>query len=339
MIDNIVFPEKKIEKQYVEILVGLPASGKSTYALEKVKNSHGSIKRINKDNLRSMIDNNVFSKKNEKNIEESRDNLIKLFLSRGYSVIIDDTNLAPKHIENIEIITNDYARFYGMDIEIIINKDFLNVPLEECVQRDSLRTGKARVGRMVIFSMAKKFLPDIHKAYHDNKVLNKLIAKEVESGNIEEEEEENNLNNKIEKRIFKIPAIICDLDGTLALLNGRNPYDASECEHDILNEPVAKVLRMFSKNGTAIILLSGRENKFRKETLKFLEKHEIHFDELLMRTTKDFRKDNIIKLELYNNYIKDNFDIEFVLDDRNSVVDMWRKELQLPTFQVNYGDF
>lgn len=337
MIDNVVLPEQKIEKQFVEILVGLPASGKSTYALDKVKNSGGSIKRINKDNLRAMIDNSVFSKKNEQMIEDARDSLMRFFLARNYSVIIDDTNLAPKHIENITQIISDYNNSFAEDVELIINKEFLNVPLEECIERDSQREGKGKVGKMVIFSMAKKFLPDISKAYHDNKNLNKLIEREAEkTGEIVTEDIN---SNKIDKRIFKVPAIICDLDGTLALLNGRNPYDASRCDEDVLNEPVAKVLRLFARNGYLIILLSGRENKYRVQTLKFLEKYNIDFDSLLMRTTKDFRKDKIVKLELYNEYIKDNFDIEFVLDDRNSVVDMWRQELNLPTFQVAYGDF
>ena len=37
-------------------------------------------------------------------------------------------------------------------------------------------------------------------------------------------------------------AIICDLDGTLALMNGRNPFDASKCDEDLLNVPVAEYI-------------------------------------------------------------------------------------------------
>ena len=43
--------------------------------------------------------------------------------------------------------------------------------------------------------------------------------------------------------------------------------------------------------------------------------------------------------KIYEKYLKDNFDVEFVLDDRDQVVDMWRKELNLKCFQVNYGNF
>ncbi len=140
-------------------------------------------------------------------------------------------------------------------------------------------------------------------------------------------------NNKLPK------ALICDLDGTLALMNGRNPFDASKCEHDVLNEPVANLLKNYKRIGHHILLVSGREEQFKTQTLLFLEKNTIAFDLLLMRQSKDYRKDAIIKTELYNKYIKNKFFIEFVLDDRNQVVDMWRKELGLPCFQVFYGDF
>jgi hypothetical protein len=134
-------------------------------------------------------------------------------------------------------------------------------------------------------------------------------------------------------------AIICDLDGTLCLMNGRNPFNASKCDEDLLNEPVANLLRNYKQLGYAILLVSGRNDIYKEPTLRFLEKHDIAFDELLMRKAKDNRKDAVLKIEIYNESIKDKYIVEFVLDDRNQVVDMWRKELKLPCFQVFYGDF
>jgi len=133
--------------------------------------------------------------------------------------------------------------------------------------------------------------------------------------------------------------IICDLDGTLALMNGRNPFDASRCDNDLIHHPVANLLKNYKFLGYKILLVSGRENVYKEPTLRFLEKHEIVFDELLMRRAKDYRKDSIIKTEIYNDFIKGKYFIEFVLDDRNQVVDTWRKDLKLPCFQVYYGDF
>ena len=134
-------------------------------------------------------------------------------------------------------------------------------------------------------------------------------------------------------------AIICDLDGTLCLMNGRNPFNASKCDEDLLNEPVANLLKNYKHLGYAILLVSGRNDTYKEATLRFLEKHTITFDVLIMRKAKDNRKDAILKIEIYNENIKDKYLVEFVLDDRNQVVDMWRKELKLPCFQVFYGDF
>jgi hypothetical protein len=57
-----------------------------------------------------------------------------------------------------------------------------------------------------------------------------------------------------------------------------------------------------------------------------------------MRKSGDYRKDYEVKKEIYETYIKDKFNVLCVLDDRQSVVDMWRS-LGLTCLQVNYGDF
>jgi hypothetical protein len=147
-------------------------------------------------------------------------------------------------------------------------------------------------------------------------------------------------------------AIICDLDGTLALKHdGRSWYDASTSDLDNPNKPVLALLRFVqeanwhglnTEQDCQIIFLSGRQEKDREPTEKFLEKHRLNRYPLFMRTTDDFRNDTIIKKELYEENIKGNYEILFVLDDRNSekcpVVDMWR-ELGLACFQVAEGNF
>ena len=54
-------------------------------------------------------------------------------------------------------------------------------------------------------------------------------------------------------------AIICDLDGTLALMNGRSPFDASTCESDLPNTPVVNIVKNYHELGYKIILASGRD--------------------------------------------------------------------------------
>ena len=127
--------------------------------------------------------------------------------------------------------------------------------------------------------------------------------------------------------------LLCDLDGTIALMNGRSPYDASNCDMDILNVPVYEVIK-----DREVIFVSGREDKYKEPTLRFFEKHNIKYLDLFMRKSGDNRKDSVIKEEIYNEFIKDKYNVLFVLDDRNQVVELWRR-LGLTCFQVADGNF
>lgn len=289
----------------VIICKGLPASGKSTYAKQLVKENKGMYKRINKDDLRMMLDGSAHSKANEKFIVKTRDWLIVEALRDGKYVIVDDTNLASRHEVNIRNLVTAYCKETGQQVHVEVK--WFDTPLEECIKRDLNRMNS--VGESVIRRLHRQF--------------------------IEEKE-----MDKIPKQDRTLPkAIICDLDGTLALMNGRNPYNAQKCEDDLLNVPVANVVSQYEKLGYKIILLSGRHDTYKPETISWLENHKITYHSLIMRRAKDQRKDAIVKREFYEEEVQNKFYVEMVLDDRNQVVDMWRKELGLTCFQVNYGDF
>jgi hypothetical protein len=138
-------------------------------------------------------------------------------------------------------------------------------------------------------------------------------------------------------------AIICDLDGTLALLNGRNPYDATTAEEDLLNSPIANILEVYSHqklHDVRVIIITGRQEIHRPQTERWLKKHNItNYEGLFMRQNGDMRKDIVIKKELYKTYVKGKYEILFVLEDRDQVVKMWRTELGLTCLQVDYGAF
>ncbi len=287
------------------ICKGLPASGKSTFAKKLVLENKGSYKRINKDDLRAMLDVSEHSKSNEKFVIATRNWLIKEALRCGKHVIIDDTNLVPKHEKDIRELAATYREETGQNIGVEVK--FFDVSVEECIERDLKRTNS--VGEKVIRRM-----------YRDHLEVKETVQ-------IIEQDE-------------SLPkALICDLDGTLALMNGRNPFDASECEKDLLNKPVAEIVKRYKELGFSILLLSGRHDSYKEQTKKWLAKHQITYDLLLMRSAQDFRKDSLVKKEFYDLEIKDKFFVEFVLDDRNQVVDLWRKDLGLTCLQVNYGDF
>ena len=134
-------------------------------------------------------------------------------------------------------------------------------------------------------------------------------------------------------------AIICDIDGTLADMGTRKPYDFEHVDRDTVKHAAAETVRVFHKTGYRIILFSGREDSSKAKTTAWLNRNEIPFHELHMRRSKDFRKDAIIKKELYEAHVKNKYEVLFVLDDRDQVVKMWREELNLPCFQVDYGNF
>ena len=276
------------------LLRGLPASGKSTYAKELVSKDHNWV-RVNKDDLRAMMNGGVFSGKLEKQIVRTERKLAENALKIGKSVVIDDTNFNPDHEEYFRQL----AKMYMEEFEI----KFFDTPLEVCIERDNKRPNG--VGEAVIRKMYNQYLKPEPAVYERNIGLTK--------------------------------AIICDIDGTLAHMKDRSPYDWSRVGEDEV-DPIIENLLNALKGTYNILLISGRDEACREETNKWLRKNDIPHWSLFMRSENDNRKDSIVKRELFDKYIRHNYDIEFVLDDRNQVVGMWRS-LGIKCLQVQEGDF
>ncbi len=281
---------------------GLPGSGKSTYAKQLVAEAPNTYKRINRDDLRAMFDNSHWSKGNEKFVKQVRDVLIIKALEEGKHVIVDDTNLSSTNETRIRQLVHEFNKQHNDTVQVELKE--IEASLEECIKRDAMRSNP--VGAKRIREMHRQFYADKNLVVQDENLPK---------------------------------AIICDLDGTLALMNGRNPFDAAKCEEDILNKPVANVLKTFQQLGHKILLLSGRKDEHKTQTINWLAQHNIQYDMLELRKTEDNRMDAIVKREIFDTHIAGKFYIEFVLDDRNQVVDLWRNQLGLTCFQVNYGDF
>lgn len=131
-------------------------------------------------------------------------------------------------------------------------------------------------------------------------------------------------------------AIIVDIDGTIALPNGREQQEWDKVFTDKVNEPVRELVRQYEKaSGHAVLIVTARPESCKEKTFDWLQVSGIPFSILLMRSRHNDRPDTEVKKGLYNRYIKHNYDVVFVLDDKNSAVDMWRNELKLPCFQVD----
>lgn len=274
---------------------GLPASGKTTWALQQVSNDLN-IAVICKDDIRLENNNNI----KESKVIEIRNQRTKEALDKHLTVIWADTNFNPIH----ELKALEFGKEYGIKVEI---KEF-DTPLEECIKRDNKRANG--VGEKVITKMYNQYVKPPRKVY----------------------EEDLNLPS----------AIICDIDGTIAQMNGRSPYRYDKVDEDSPKRKIINLIKMFNER-YKIIFVSGRPDSCREKTQEWLEKYFCYGclgvdTPLLMRKTGDQRCDTIIKSEIFEEHIKGKYNIEYVVDDRNRVVEMWRNE-GLTVLQVEEGDF
>lgn len=280
----------------VVMTVGLPASGKSTWAKALITTEAGRWVRVNKDLLREMCHNSKHSKSNEKFILKLRNFIILEALAAGKHVVVDDTNLHPKHISTIrELVKGQGA--------VEVNDSFLQVPVKECIRRDLTRLNS--VGRDVIMQMYRQFVAPKYQPPTHNPALDDVI--------------------------------VVDMDGTLALMGDRSPYDVSKCDQDPPNIPVLQTILKWQQTHK-IIVMSGRTDDGKSKTESWLQKYGVNYTGLHMRSLGDMRKDTIVKEEMYRTYLEGKYNVIAVFDDRKSVVEMWRS-LGLTVFQVAEGDF
>lgn len=142
----------------------------------------------------------------------------------------------------------------------------------------------------------------------------------------------------------KKKAIIVDIDGTIAThydedgSQMREHHDYSLVIDDRPIPEIIKLVRLYHDAKYSVLITSGRMDNSRQSTVNWLALWRVPYTELIMRKFKDFRPDDEVKLDLYEEYIEPDYKVEVVLDDRQRVVDMWRR-IGLRCLQVDYGDF
>ncbi|MEV5941173.1 AAA family ATPase [Streptomyces sp. NPDC051994] len=304
----------------VHVMTGLPASGKTTAAREIVAESGGQCRRVNLDDLRGMLDNagarGVRSHTAEQAVLALQDAAVREILAAGFDVVVDNTHLTPNIPKRLKAAVAGQARF--------VVHDFTGVPLDECLARDAARANP--VGEDVIRLLADKHAKAVRNGW---RLTDAWMNDAVGLSAVEPYTPDKTLPT----------AVMCDIDGTLAINVNRNPYDFTRCEQDGLNASVCDALLAFRQtHGDRIVLLSGRGEEFRERTQAWLAAHEVPYDELWMRAAGDGRRDDLVKAELFDAHVRHRFHVRVSLDDRDRVVAVWRR-IGLPTWQVNYGDF
>lgn len=306
------------------ITIGLPASGKSTWSkdfCEKNSTTQNIIIRVNNDDIRNAI----YAEKGHRNWSPKLESLVRMTSEMmiteramaGHDVVIDNTHLNPKTLNE----TISLCERLGYVVETV---DFRHISLDECIRRDSLREGHNRVGEKVIRNMYNDYMKT---------PVDRNLPAWIPS----------NLPD----------CIIVDIDGTLAQMKDRGPYEETKVYQDDVRQHVLfTILSMMNSNPQLkVFIFSGRSEKALVPTIlwlndkcKFGISNHIQdkiFDkeiELHMRKEGDRRRDSLVKKEMFDLYVKDKYNVIVVFDDRPQVIRECWKELNVPVFQCGLID-
>lgn len=293
----------------IKILIGIPTSGKSTWCVKFLRDNSNWV-RVNRDYFRLMLRNENFCEpKIENLITKLSNQAVHSAITSKLNVIIDNTNLKEKYIQQF---IDEFK--YSADIEYQV----FDISLDKAIERDTNR--KASVGDDVIKRMYKdyKILMDTFHFQPVKKIKHRpIITPDYQS---------------------TLPrATIFDIDGTIAHMGDRIAFDWDKVDRDIPNNIIIEHIDYHKSIGRKIILLSGRDSAARKLTEEWLDVYNVPYDELYMRPKDDYRKDTVVKKELYDQNIKGKYNVMSIYDDRLQVLNMWYKE-GIFTFNVNQGN-
>lgn len=310
------------ENQELLILRGLQGSGKTTFAREWVAEDPDWRFRVNRDDLRKQGYDKLWglSHHMEENVTLAEYAIAEDALKAGLSVVIDATNLRAR------IVREWYALANKLGVPVRVHD--IDTPLEECIVRDMKREKK--VGEDVIRSFNDRYfqkgkLPPVPP-------------------NVEDEP----LGRAWTPNPDLPDAIWVDVDGTLAERVHpdapqpvRGPFDEDRVKEDAVREEIATLVRICHAAGLKIVIMSGRTDGCQTLTEEWLTENNIPFDDCFMRRKEldKGRKDNLVKHDLFWEFVAPKYNIIFALDDRQQVVDFTRDVLKIPVLQVQPGDF
>lgn len=316
----------KNKTQIIEILIGAPGSGKSTYAQKRVQED-SNCAVISRDAyckmLRLKFGNT--SEKIEKAITEMAYRDLAVLMNAKLNIIIDNTHCRMEVLNELVEKISKFDRFNNYVIKFQIFDPTLN----ELYKRNETRPEEKKVPKDVIERMFKNLQILLN-------MENRKTLTSYENGFRHETAKAPRYNNDLED------AIIVDIDGTVAHMgNHRGPFEWNKVH---LDDPDDSIIDLVYKLGTYnhIIFMSGRSEEARDLTELWLNENLLGPKgdyQLFMRPAGDYRKDSIVKEELFRKHVEGKYNVSWVLDDRQQVVDMWREVLGLKVLQVAAGDF
>ena len=154
--------EKEIQqKPKLIILVGIPGSGKSTYANKYLRKKNTLV--LSSDSIRKQVFGDANAQYNNKLIFSILFKRARSKLKQGLNVVIDATNIS----SSIRKETLSY--FADLDLQKIAT--VFNAPIEVCISRDKNRTRSA--GEQVVLKLAGKYEPPTtEEGFDEIKIIN-----------------------------------------------------------------------------------------------------------------------------------------------------------------------
>lgn len=320
----------------VNVLVGLPGSGKSTTAKEMLmEHAPGETVRINRDNIRTAMfgaeyHKGNFPSKDEAQVTAVQVGLIEEALQKGKSIIDDNTNLGMRTVQDLVALANKH----GAEVRF----NYFDVPVEECKRRNRLRgdAGGRYVGEHIIDQMAARSYD------HEGKLKEYLIGSNGSISSVSKNTRgSRNIKAFNAEAVKQYPltgkaVVIVDLDGTLA----NNSRDLDEAfgvpgekrnfhkfhkasEHAPVNENVLRLIKDMRSDSLNIIALSGRTDSYARETINFLNRIGAPVSRLILKREGDFRPDTDFKLEALSQLQDEGLVVVHAIDDRPRVLEMW----------------
>lgn len=300
------------------ILVGIPGSGKTTWANQMIQQYAGVVK-VSRDDVRMMLRSHPYpGTEYEPLVSSIVDLSITSALKKGWDVILDNTHCTAATLRET---IDKFGKEYKVRIQIIGS----DLTLDEIKLRNAKRQSPVADDILDRMYSGWKYIV-ANKAIFDQQITTLAEGRPV----IVPFNQDKGLP----------PCIIVDIDGTVAERNNRGPFEFDKVLTDTPVEEVIHVVHSLNSNNH-IVFMSGRDESCRADTEEWIRRHIfISGDiELYMRGAGDMRKDSIVKKELFMKHIAPKYYTVACLDDRKQVVDMWREELGLKCLQVAEGNF
>lgn len=290
------------------ILQGPPCSGKSTWAAEYKRQEDPEVVIVNRDDIRFELGNGKYTMKREDEVTEIEYLRVMNGLVAGKTVILDSTNLNPTYLK----------KWLELPVEYTYKIKEFYVPYAEAMKRSKAR--KEAGGLYINRNTMTRF----YKKYYNKDFREELTDKRV-----------------IREPEMRLPSIvICDLDATLALHQGREPFEWDLLKTDKIDPRLRLLLNHFM-GLYKVVFITGRPESARLATTEWLQdpQNKLHDNWVLyMRKNNDFSHGDDYKEKVYREKIEGKYNVLCVFEDSNKCVSRWR-ELGLLTCQVENSDY